>query len=142
MTCNVELQTSSGVWLCGKPVKARGMCNAHLLQEYMGKEASIPRGWSSSVGVRLGGTETEKGGIMVNDSHTASVEEFIAGVTWLKQNDPAIVALKATARELDNNYSNATLNQYRLLLKDIRDGKPKEEPEQPKSKFLQFMESA
>lgn len=77
------------------------------------------------------------------DSHINAVDEYISGVTWLKDNDPIIVALRSTAKELDNNYSNATLNQYRLLLKDIRDSKPKDvdaSAERHNKLLLEFME--
>lgn len=144
--CSIELETTNGSkWLCGKTAKARNMCNAHLLQESMGKPMTIPRGWSTDVGVLIGGTQQEGGTVdKVTTSHATSVEEYIATVSWLTDNDPVIVALKSTARELDNHYSNATLNQYRLLLKDIRDSKPKDIEESAKARqnrmFLEFME--
>lgn len=58
-----------------------------------------------------------------NARHSNAIDSYLATVTWLEPNDPLIEALRATARELDANYSNATLNQHRLLLKDIRDSK-------------------
>lgn len=57
----------------------------------------------------------------MNDRHSNAIDSYLTTVTWLEPNDPLIEALRATARELDANYSNATLNQHRLLLKDVRD---------------------
>lgn len=109
--CSVELVTTSGTYPCNMPAKARGMCNAHLIQESRNKELTIPRGWRNDM----------------NDSsnarHSNAIDSYLATVTWLEPNDPLIEALRATARELDANYSNATLNQHRLLLKDVRDMK-------------------
>ena len=58
---------------------------------------------------------------MNDNRHSNAIDSYLTTVTWLEPNDPLIEALRATARELDTNYSNATLNQHRLLLKDVRD---------------------
>lgn len=108
--CTVQFETNQGMQICGNPATAKNMCDAHRMQKSRGIDLKAPRNWSHP---------------LPDNSHIESVNKYIEQVTWLAPDDPTIIGLRTVALELDRAYSNATLNQYRLLLKDIRDAKPK-----------------